>query len=205
MRKQPVVVFERMHHVDDPVFHALLSGGYEHYMLMGLPKEPQIYESVKRVVPRVHGVRLTEGGAMWLHAIVSITKQHDGDGKNAILAAFAGGHPSLKHVVVVDDDIDIYDDREVEWAIATRFQADRDLILIPNARGSSLDPPSADRSMTTKWGGWTRRSLWRERRSSRGRGFSPFSLPTIVPPQVIEKGDSKASGTILRTCETKKR
>ncbi|ASI99759.1 UbiD family decarboxylase [Thermococcus celer] len=150
VRKQPVVVFERMHHVDDPVFHALLSGGYEHYMLMGLPKEPQIYESVKRVVPRVHGVRLTEGGAMWLHAIVSITKQHDGDGKNAILAAFAG-HPSLKHVVVVDDDIDIYDDREVEWAIATRFQADRDLILIPNARGSSLDP-SADRSMTTKWG-----------------------------------------------------
>ncbi|WP_456421261.1 UbiD family decarboxylase [Thermococcus sp.] len=150
VRKQPLVVFEKMYHVDEPVFHALLSGGYEHYMLMGLPKEPQIYASVKRVVPKVHGVRLTEGGAMWLHAIVSITKQHDGDGKNAILAAFAG-HPSLKHVVVVDEDIDIYDDREVEWAIATRFQADKDLVVIPNARGSSLDP-SAEKSLTAKWG-----------------------------------------------------
>ncbi|NJE09956.1 UbiD family decarboxylase [Thermococcus sp. MAR1] len=150
VRKQPVVVFERMYHVDEPVFHALLPGGYEHFMLMGLPKEPQIYASVKRVVPRVHGVRLTEGGAMWLHAVVSITKQHDGDGKNAILAAFTG-HPSLKHVVVVDEDVDIYDDREVEWAIATRFQADRDLVVIPNARGSSLDP-SAEKSLTAKWG-----------------------------------------------------
>lgn len=150
VRKQPLLVFEKMYHVDEPVFHALLSGSYEHYMLMGLPKEPQIYASVKRVVPKVQGVRLTEGGAMWLHAVVSITKQHDGDGKNAILAAFAG-HPSLKHVVVVDEDVNIYDDREVEWAIATRFQADRDLIVIPNARGSSLDP-SAEKSLTAKWG-----------------------------------------------------
>ncbi|WP_297071016.1 UbiD family decarboxylase, partial [Thermococcus sp.] len=63
VRKQPLVVFERLHHVDEPIFHALLPGGYEHFMLMGLPKEPQIYASVKRVVPKVHGVRLTEGGA----------------------------------------------------------------------------------------------------------------------------------------------
>lgn len=150
VRKQPLVVFERMYHVDEPIFHALLPGGYEHFMLMGLPKEPQIYASVKRVVPRVHGVRLTEGSGMWLHAVVSITKQHDGDGKNAILAAFAG-HPSLKHVVIVDEDINIYDDRDVEWAIATRFQADRDLVIVPNARGSSLDPSSTE-SFTTKWG-----------------------------------------------------
>ncbi|WP_457750752.1 UbiD family decarboxylase [Thermococcus sp.] len=150
VREQPLVVFEKMYHVDEPIFHALLPGGYEHFMLMGLPKEPQIYASVKRVVPQVHGVRLTEGGAMWLHAVVSITKQHEGDGKNAILAAFAG-HPSLKHVVVVDGDIDIYDDHDVEWAIATRFQADKDLVIVPNARGSSLDP-SAEASLTVKWG-----------------------------------------------------
>ncbi|ASJ17042.1 hypothetical protein A3L04_08145 [Thermococcus chitonophagus] len=150
VRKQPVIVFERMYHVDDPVFHALLPGGYEHYMLMGLPKEPQIYSAVKRIVPKVHGVRLTEGGCMWLHAVVSITKQHEGDGKNAILAAFTG-HPSLKRVVVVDEDVNIYDDREVEWAIATRFQPDRDLVVIPNARGSSLDPSGKD-GLTAKWG-----------------------------------------------------
>ncbi|ACS34159.1 UbiD family decarboxylase [Thermococcus gammatolerans] len=167
VRKQPLVVFERMYHVDDPIFHALLPGGYEHFMLMGLPKEPQIYASVKRVVPKVHGVRLTEGGAMWLHAVVSITKQHDGDGKNAILAAFAG-HPSLKHVVVVDEDIDIYDDRDVEWAIATRFQADRDLVIVPNARGSSLDP-SAEKSLTAKWGIDATKPLERKEEFERAR------------------------------------
>jgi len=167
VRKQPLVVFERMYHVDEPIFHALLPGGYEHFMLMGLPKEPQIYASVKRVVPKVHGVRLTEGGAMWLHAVVSITKQHDGDGKNAILAAFAG-HPSLKHVVVVDEDINIYDDREVEWAIATRFQADRDLVIVPNARGSSLDP-SAEKNLTTKWGIDATKPLERKEEFERAR------------------------------------
>ncbi|WP_297520572.1 UbiD family decarboxylase [Thermococcus sp.] len=167
VRKQPLVVFERMYHVDEPIFHALLPGGYEHFMLMGLPKEPQIYASVKRIVPKVHGVRLTEGGAMWLHAVVSITKQHDGDGKNAILAAFAG-HPSLKHVVVVDEDINIYDDRDVEWAIATRFQADRDLVVIPNARGSSLDP-SATKSLTAKWGIDATKPLERKEEFERAR------------------------------------
>ncbi len=167
VRKQPLVVFERMYHVDEPVFHALLPGGYEHFMLMGLPKEPQIYASVKHVVPKVHGVRLTEGGAMWLHAVVSITKQHDGDGKNAILAAFAG-HPSLKHVVVVDEDINIYDDRDVEWAIATRFQADRDLVVVPNARGSSLDP-SATKSLTAKWGIDATKPLERKEEFERAR------------------------------------
>ena len=167
VRKQPLVVFERMYHVDEPIFHALLPGGYEHFMLMGLPKEPQIYASVKRVVPKVHGVRLTEGGCMWLHAVVSITKQHDGDGKNAILAAFAG-HPSLKHVVVVDEDIDIYDDRDVEWAIATRFQADRDLVIVPNARGSSLDP-SAEESLTAKWGIDATKPLERKEEFERAR------------------------------------
>ena len=60
-------------------------------------------------------------------------------------------YPSLKHVVVVDEDINIYDDREVEWAIATRFQADKDLIIIPKTRGSSLDP-SGEGKFTTKWG-----------------------------------------------------
>ncbi len=167
VRKQPLVVFERMYHVDEPIFHALLPGSYEHYMLMGLPKEPQIYESVRRVVPKVHGVRLTEGGAMWLHAVVSITKQHDGDGKNAIMAAFAG-HPSLKRVIVVDEDVDIYDDRDVEWAVATRFQPDRDLVVVQNVRGSSLDP-SAEDGMTAKWGIDATKPLKRKKEFERAR------------------------------------
>ena len=90
-------------------------------------------------MPRVLAVNLTVGGCGWLHAVVAIEKNVDGDAKNAIMAAFAA-HPSLKHVVVVDPDVDVYDPEQVEWAIATRFQADEDLVVVRNVRGSSLDP-----------------------------------------------------------------
>ena len=61
------------------------------------------------------------------------------DGKKAIAAAFEG-HKSLKHCVVVDEDINIYDPHDVEWAIATRFQADKNAVILSNQPGSSLDP-----------------------------------------------------------------
>jgi len=97
-------------------------------------------------------VNLTAGGSGWLHAVISVQKQTEGDGKNVLMAAF-GAHPSLKHAVVVDSDIDVTNSVEVEWAIATRFQADRGLVMIPNARGSTLDP-SGDQEggLTTKVG-----------------------------------------------------
>lgn len=147
VRKQPEFVVDEIFSSENPIYHAILPGGYEHRLLMGLPREVSIYEHVSKVVPTVTDVKLTHGGCSWLHAVISIRKQHDGDGKNAILAAFTG-HPSLKHVVVVDDDVDIHNPEEVEWAIATRFQADRDLIIIKHARGSTLDPSSKDGLMT---------------------------------------------------------
>ena len=70
---------------------------------------------------------------------MQIKKRNPDDGKKAIRAAFEG-HKSLKHCVVVDDDINIYDSNKVEWAISTRFQADKDAIILPKQRGSSLDP-----------------------------------------------------------------
>ncbi len=139
VREQPVVEIDRVYHMPEPIFHAILPGGYEHYMMMGLPKEPLIHRSVGTVVPQVRAVRLTEGGCCWLHAVVSIRQQKEGDAKNAMLAAFAG-HASLKRVVVVDEDVDPFDDQAVEWALATRFQADRDILVVEGARGSSLDP-----------------------------------------------------------------
>lgn len=139
VREQPVVEIDRIYHMPEPIFHAILPGGFEHYMMMGLPKEPIIHRSVGAVVPKVRAVRLTEGGCCWLHAVVSIRQQKEGDAKNAMLAAFAG-HASLKRVVVVDEDVDPFDDQAVEWALATRFQADRDIMVVQGARGSSLDP-----------------------------------------------------------------
>lgn len=79
-------------------------------------------------------------------------KQKDGDGKNALMETFAA-HPSLKHAVIVDTDINVFNPEEVEWAIATRFQADKDLIIISNARGSTLDPSAnQETELTTKLG-----------------------------------------------------
>jgi UbiD family decarboxylase len=111
-----------------------------------------IWEAVSKVVPKVKAVNMTAGGCGWLHAVVSIDKLVDGDAKNALTAVFSA-HPSLKHAVVVDTDIDVYDPEMVEWAIATRFQANEDLIVIPNARGSTLDPSAEQESgLTTKAG-----------------------------------------------------
>lgn len=151
-RSQPIIEVVNAMHREDYLYQALLPSGAEHRLLMGLPRETMIWEAVTKVAPTVNAVNLSVGGCGWLHAIVSIEKQRDGDAKNALMATFAA-HPSLKHAVVVDTDIDIYNPMEVEWAIATRFQANEDLIVIPYARGSTLDP-SADQetAITTKLG-----------------------------------------------------
>ena len=143
VRQEPVVEFERMYHRDNPIFHLILGGSGEHFNFMGMPREPIIAEGVSKVVPHVAGVRLTEGGCAWLHAVVAIRKHSEGDGKNAIMAAFAS-HTSLKHVTIVDEDVNIWDDREVEWAVATRFQADRGLVVLHGVRGSSIDPSAGE-------------------------------------------------------------
>lgn len=150
VRKEPVLVVERIHRRKDAIFHIIVGGLDEHFMFMGMPREPVIYQAVSRAVPHVKAVRLTEGGSAWLHGIVSIRKQHQGDGKNAIMAAF-GAHTSMKQVVIVDEDIDVFDDRDVEWAIATRFQADRGLVVLHDVRGSSIDPSARD-GFTSKMG-----------------------------------------------------
>ena len=151
-RKQPVVEVVSIRHKKEYIYQALLPSGAEHRLLMGLPREVLIWEAVSKVVPKVYAVNLSPGGSGWLHAAISIEKQLDGDAKNALLAAFAA-HPSLKHAVVVDSDIDVHDISQVEWAIATRFQASEDLIVVKNVRGSTLDS-SADQGtgLTSKVG-----------------------------------------------------
>jgi len=159
VRKQPLVEVKRLWCRENFLYHALLPSGSEHGLLMGLPQEARIAEAVAGVVPKVKDVNLTPGGCHWLHAVVSIDKQTEGDAKNVILAALAG-HPSLKHVVVVDSDIDVNNAGEVEWALATRFQGSRGLVVITDARGSSLDASgNQELNLTTKVGIDATRSL----------------------------------------------
>ncbi|VVB56501.1 3-octaprenyl-4-hydroxybenzoate carboxy-lyase [uncultured archaeon] len=141
VRSQRVVKINKIHHRQNPIYHALLPGALEHKLLMGMPKEPTIVLEVNKVA-KCTGVNITPGGTSWLHAVVQIDKKNEDDGKKAIEAAFAG-HKSLKHVVIVDTDIDIYSPDSVEWAIATRVQADKDVVIKSKQKGSSLDP-SAD-------------------------------------------------------------
>ena len=151
IRDQPIINLETMHIKNDAVYHAIIPAGFEHKLLQGLPQEPRIFKAVKNAVPTVENVVLTEGGCCWLHAVVSIRKQTEGDGKNAIMAALSA-HPSLKHCVVVDTDVNVFDAEDVEYAISTRVKGDRDIMIVPNVRGSSLDPVAESDGTTTKIG-----------------------------------------------------
>ncbi len=138
IRKQPVFTVKRITHRRNPVWQALLPGANEHRTLMGMPREPTIFREVGKVCDCLD-VYLSTGGCSWLHGIVQIRKKNDDDGKKAIEAAFKG-HASMKNVVVVDEDINIRDAADVEWAICTRVQAPQDVVLKEKQKGSSLDP-----------------------------------------------------------------
>ncbi|OYV07681.1 MAG: UbiD family decarboxylase, partial [Methanosaeta sp. ASP1-2] len=140
VRQEPVIRLTRMMTCEEPVYHGLLPAGGEHKMLMGVPYEPLIYRAASRVA-KIRNVILTDGGCNYFHAVVQIEKETEDDAKKVIEAAFQA-HGSLKHVLVVDSDIDIYNPHDLEFAIATRMRGDEDLVIHPNVRGSTLDPRS---------------------------------------------------------------
>jgi UbiD family decarboxylase len=150
VREQPVIDFTGMHLKPDFIYHGILPGGNEHRLLMGAPFEPSIYRAVSGVT-EVKNVVLTTGGCGYFHAVIQIRKQTQGDAKNAIMAALAA-HTSLKHVVVVDEDIDPSDLQDVEFAVATRVRGDRDILVVSGVRGSSLDPSQAEDGTNVKVG-----------------------------------------------------
>ncbi|HKZ40268.1 MAG TPA: hypothetical protein VJ044_04855, partial [Candidatus Hodarchaeales archaeon] len=158
-----------------PIWQALLPGALEHKTLMGMPREPTILKKVSETGVRCLDVHINPGGCSWLHAIVQIEKKQENDGEVAARAAFKG-HRSLKHAFVVDTDVDIYDRDNVEWALATRFQADTDCFILPKEQGSSLDPsaePGTHR--TTKVGFDLTRPL-----DTKGKDYTRAKFPKIT-------------------------
>lgn len=150
VRMQHIIEFTGMYTKPDFIYHGILPGGDEHKVLMGAPYEPKIYKAVAGVT-EVRNVILTKGGCGYLHAVIQIRKSTQGDAKNAIMAAFAA-HTSLKHVVVVDEDINPEDPHDVEYAIATRVNGERDVMVITGVRGSSLDPCQLEDGTNVKIG-----------------------------------------------------
>jgi len=151
-RPAPIIQIEKLYFRNNPIYHDILSGYTEARLLMGMPIEAKLNGIMKKRFPQTKQVILTSGGANWLHAVVQISKTKSTNVKKIINETFAN-HRSLKMVTVVDDDIDPTDAVAVEFAMATRFQADRDLVIIKNVRGSSLDPSSDQKRLrTTKMG-----------------------------------------------------
>jgi 2,5-furandicarboxylate decarboxylase 1 len=133
----------------DPVWQTILSGK-EVYNSVGLVGEAAVYRLVSRQVRDVKAVYFSHGGCGFYHAIVQLKKSMEGTAKNAILATFAA-FPSLKMVTAVDEDVDITNAEDVEWAMATRFRPDTGLIQVPAARGHELNP-STDQGLGMKIG-----------------------------------------------------
>ena len=147
-RTQPVFELENLYFRNDPIFHDVLSGYSEHRLLMGMPIESKLNGELKKSFSQTKQVSMTNGGCNWLHAVVQIKKKNDSDPKKIIKKTFES-HRSLKQVTIVDEDIDPNSAESVEYAMATRFQADKDLVILKNVRGSSLDPSSNQQKLQT--------------------------------------------------------
>ena len=132
----PLVRIKAVARRKDAVYYALLMP-WENTWLAAPTRYAAIRQALKTAGINVKDINVTLGGCAFWHAVISIRKQA-GEAKNAILAALSV--MDLKHVVIVDDDIDVFDPMDVEWAIATRVQGDRDILIVSNARGKPLDP-----------------------------------------------------------------
>ncbi|RKL62862.1 UbiD family decarboxylase [Thermoanaerobacteraceae bacterium SP2] len=140
-RWSPVVKVKAITYRKDAYYMNILVGHPDTSILGGIPKEAGIYEEVKKSVPGVKAVHFPISGCCRFHAYISIDKKVDGEGKVAAIASLPY-HDELKHVIVVDSDIDPFNEKEVLWAVATRVQASEDVDIIKKVRGGSLDPSS---------------------------------------------------------------
>jgi 2,5-furandicarboxylate decarboxylase 1 len=149
---QHVFVAKRINLRERPWFQSIGSGrAGDHITTLALVREAEIANAVSRVVPNVTGVHVPLSGTSSFTAYVAIRQSRPGEAKHVIPIVLGVDH-YLKLVVVVDHDIDVFDESDVMWAVATRMQADRDLVVIPGSLGAMLDPSADDRGVTAKLG-----------------------------------------------------
>lgn len=141
---QHVIMLRAICRREDAIFQDVVPGfSAEHSTLLGVPHEAQIYRALKATVPTVKAVSYPVSGTCRFHCYISMKKAAEGQPKNAIFLALAEDH-SIKLVVVVDDDVDVYSESEVLWAVATRMQADEDVFIVPGVMASMLDPSNKE-------------------------------------------------------------
>jgi UbiD family decarboxylase len=135
-----------------PWFQSIGSGrAGDHITTLALVREAEIWNALRRVIPNVAGVHVPLSGTSSFSAYVAIKQGRPGEAKHVIPIVLGVDH-YLKLVIVVDDDIDVFDESDVMWAVATRMQADRDLVTIGGSLGALLDPSADERGVTAKLG-----------------------------------------------------
>jgi 2,5-furandicarboxylate decarboxylase 1 len=148
---RPVIEVTAITHRHNYIFQDIHAGYTEHKLMGAVPREAALLKAVRQTVPTVRDVCMPVSGTCRFHAYISIAKRAPAQAKNAICAAFAADM-LLKHVVIVDDDIDVFDEERVLWAVANRFQADHGLVVIASAQGSELDPSASPGGVNAKMG-----------------------------------------------------
>ena len=175
-RNREVVRVTAVTHRQGALFQDISVAHLDHLLLSTIPMEANLYRAVRAMVPSIRAVRVPSPFTCY----VSLEQRLPGQAKNAIMAVL-GADLYMKRVVVVDHDVDIFDDRQVNWAIATRCQPDRDITIVTHARGSDLDPSTREDGYTAKWGvdATAKPSL---------AGYTPRHR---VPPDVLKRLDLK--------------
>ncbi len=188
-RLNPVAEVKAVTRRKDAFYLDIMPGHADHFLLDAPMAEAYLYGKIKELIPGTLAVHIPVSAGARLHAYIKMKKSNNGEPKTAIAAALSADY-RVKHVIVVDEDVDIYDEQQVLWAVATRSQWDRDLIVIPGMMGASLDP-SADGLLTAKGGIDATKPAGRNT-------FAPrISLPAAVTERIrlkdyLEPGDREA-------------
>jgi 2,5-furandicarboxylate decarboxylase 1 len=178
-RAREVVNVKAITHRAGALFQDITVAHLDHLLLSTIPMEANLYRAVRAMVPSVKAVRVPGPFTCY----ISIEQRVPGQAKNAMLAAL-GADLYMKRIVVVDQDVDVFDDRQVNWAIATRCQPDRDIMIITNARGSDLDPSTREDGYSGKWGV----------DATAKPSLAAYTPRHRVPPDVWQRVDPKAFG-----------
>ncbi len=152
-KQAPVVKVTAITMRQNPIYQTALTGMpvTENHTLIEYANAAVIYREVKKISPEVRAVYVTPGGTFRHHVVVSIKKRHEEEARNVILALLSLGI-GLKQVTIVDEDIDVHDPLQVEWALSTRMQPDKDIVIIPRLACSTLDPSVPVARTTAGWG-----------------------------------------------------
>lgn len=150
---QNVFVAKRLRMRRDAIFHSVVSGmSQDHILVSCITREGEILNALRRNLPNVKAVHVPHNTCGAFMAFIAMKKTSAGEPQQAIMAAL-GTEFYTKYVIVVDDDVDVFNLADVMWAVATRVRAEKDIIFIPGAKGAILDPTSDPDDFTlTKMG-----------------------------------------------------